>query len=122
MVISSHGSIGYRTAHYLVTGTRTRGVRLRFVSAESTIDGHSTPETQSPSLPFRLPPRTMHVRLVYLIRASVADHDMAILAAKNIEQLDAFTEEFRRNPAICGERAKIFCSLTPAGIAVGPEP
>lgn len=121
VALHSHDVIGYRTIHYAIIGSRSGGVRLKFVSAETTIDRKSTPETQPPPLPFRLPRGTMHVRVAYMIRVSTADHNFAILAAKQIEALDSFTEEFKKDPRICLERGKVFCSWVPSEVGLRQE-
>ncbi len=121
VVLTSHDVIGYRTVHYETTGSKSGRVRLQFVSAESTIDGKETLETGLPPLPFRLPKGSMHVRLVYLTRLSASDHNMAMLAAKDKMLLDSFTEEFQRDPSICGEGAKVFCTWVPSEVALRPE-
>jgi hypothetical protein len=47
---------------------------------------------------------------------------MAIVAAKRLDTLNAFTKRLRENPSVCeGKEEEIFCSWVPAGIAVRPE-
>jgi hypothetical protein len=59
--------------------------------------------------------------LIYLIRVSAADHNMAIAAAASIEDLEELTQRIRDNPASCENGGKTYCSWVPAGIAVRPE-
>jgi hypothetical protein len=96
-------------------------VRLNFTSAEIRKDGKTIHEANAPTLPFTLPRGTGHIRLVYLVRVSQADHNMAILASKHLETLNTFTAQLRRTPGICKHGAEVFCSWVPAGVAVRQE-
>jgi hypothetical protein len=93
-------------------------VRLRFRWAEITKDGKTVHEANPPTLPFTLPRGTGHIRLVYFVRLSQADHNMAILASKHLETLNTFTAQLRRVPTICKHDAEVFCSWVPAGVGV----
>lgn len=119
--LSTANLIGYTISHYSVIG-KGGEVRLRFVSAEETREGKTAPSPTAPQLPFELPRKTEHVRLVYLVRVSQADHNMAILAAKRLDRLSAFTDRLKENPSVCHSDAQIFCSWVPTGIAVRAEP
>ena len=112
---------GFQIVWYNVTGTGAGEVELNFGSAESTRAGKTSAEPNPPKLPFQLPRGSNHVRLMYLIRLSNSDHDMAILAAKRLDELNAFTLRFRDHPEICRSRGPVFCSWVPAGVAVRPE-
>lgn len=133
MTLSARDLLGYDTAHYAVTG-KSGGVKLKFVSAEETIGGKALPlaaprasgtaatiGAKAFALPFELPQRSEHVRLIYLVRVSQADHNMAIAGAKHMEVLDAFTKRLRQDPAVCAPGGEIFCAWVPAGVAVRPE-
>lgn len=109
--------IGYTTSQYAVTGKEGK-VRLRFVSAEESREGNSAPLIHAPALPFELPRKTEHVRLVYLVRVSQTDHNMAIVAARRFEALSAFTNRLVDNPSVCHSDAQILCFWVPAGVAV----
>jgi hypothetical protein len=120
--MSAEDLLGYEVSHYVAKGNSASRVRLAFVSAEATREGKTVPEGHAPSLPFALPQRREHIRLVYLVRVSQADHNMAIVAAKRLDALNAFTKRLRENPSVCAEKEEdIFCSWVPAGIAVRPE-
>jgi hypothetical protein len=121
ITLSADDLAGYTTAHYSVTGNKRSGVRLRFLSAEETRNGNTIPMPQPPKLPFDLPQRTEHLRLIYLVRVSQADHNMAIVGSKRVDAVDAFTKRLREEPAICKTSGDIFCSWVPASIAVRPE-
>jgi len=112
---------GYATVRYSVSGTKIDRVRLQWLSAEESRNGQARSLTQAPPLPFQFPGRAARVRLIYLVRVSEADHNMAIAAAKRLETLNAFTAQLRRDPAVCGTTRDVFCSWVPSGIAVRPE-
>ncbi|MDQ2776840.1 MAG: hypothetical protein M3Y57_18260 [Acidobacteriota bacterium] len=119
--VSSRDLIGYDTSYYTVKDKGDSGVRLEFASAAVTRDGKTVLEAKSPSLPFELPRRTGHLRLIYLVRVSQADHNMAIVASKRLDSLNAFTARLKESPSICRTADGIFCSWVPAGVAVRPE-
>jgi hypothetical protein len=101
MTFSAADLTGYDVAHYAITGGKDGTVRLRFISAEITKDGKTVHEANAPTLPFTLPRGTGHIRLVYVVRVSQADHNMALLASKHLETLNTFTAQLRRAPGIC---------------------
>jgi hypothetical protein len=69
--------IGYTSSIYSVTG-KSHEVRLRFLSAEEVENGKPSHLDTPPLLPFALPRKTAHVRLVFLVRVSAVDHNMAM--------------------------------------------
>ena len=113
--------IGYQTSFYSVQSRVGTGVRIRFVSAEDTKKGVTVPQARPRLMLFALPRRAKYVRLVYLARASRADHDMAIVAASARDLLESFTRNVQANPRTCVNSEHTFCSWVPAGIAVQPE-
>jgi hypothetical protein len=109
--------IGYETDYYSVNQTGKR-MSIEFRSAKVATHGKLQKRTQ-PLLPlFHLPPETEYVRLIYLIRVSAADHDMAIVSAADLDTLNAVTELVRTDPSRCGGE---HCSWVPSGIAVRAE-
>ncbi len=112
--------LGYETQYYSISKHR-RGVHIRFDSATSTKNGQTLSATEPMIDLFRFPPRDKYVRLVYLLRASRADHNMAVIAARQIAKLESLTQVIERRPAECISSAQAFCSWIPAGIAVRPE-
>jgi hypothetical protein len=71
---------------------------------------------------FRLPFAARLVRLIYLIRVSQSDHDMAVVAAGDIDALNALTLRVQSDPAgACHDEPATFCSWVPQGIAVRAE-
>lgn len=121
ITVSSGDVIGYVVSNYAVKGRRDGNVRLHFVSAETTMNGRTLPEVNAPALPFQLPRGTEHVRLIYLVRVSQSDHNMAIVASKHLEALNTLTERLRQDPNACQSSGEVTCSWIPAGIAVRPE-
>jgi hypothetical protein len=121
VVLSAPNLIGYEVSYYAVEGDRNGKVRLRFTSAEMTKAGKTSPEPTAPTLPFSLPSGKNFVRLIYLVRVSQSDHNMAITASKSKVALSAFTEELKQNPSACESNRQVFCSWVPAAIAVRPE-
>ncbi len=113
--------IGYQTAYYEAAGTRSGAVRLKFWSAAITKDGKTVVQLKPPTLPFPLPKGPQYIRLVYFVRVSQADHNMAIVASKHLETLNTFTRELETNPDRCSQSGNVFCSWVPPGVAVRPE-
>lgn len=112
--------IGYTTSTYHVVG-KNGAVRLEFVSAQHSENGNRTSLNTAPPLPFDLPHKPEHIRLIFLVRVSQADHNMAIVAAKRPETLEDFTKELNQNPRLCPAQSPVFCSWVPAGVAVRVE-
>jgi hypothetical protein len=121
ITLSAADLTGYEVAYYTITGGRNGAVRLNFTSAEITKDGKTVPEANPPALPFALPGGTEHIRLVYLVRVSQADHNMAVIASKHLEALNSFTAQLKKDPGVCKRDSEVFCSWVPAGVAVRQE-
>ena len=120
-VKASPDLLGYEMSYYSVNARGRGGVAVAFQSATATIDGVSTPRSSPVLRLFQLPSRARRVRILHLLRKSEADHDAAILAAKDAGELDRLTALVEADPAACrGYRASI-CRWIPAGIAVRPE-
>lgn len=119
--LSAGNLTGYQTVEYFVEGRSHGQVRLRFIGAQMTRDGKTQDLSAEPVLPFALPKQPQHVRLIYYIRASRLDHNMAIGGAKDMEALVAFTKRFEEDPAACGSVRDVFCSWVPQGVAVRPD-
>jgi hypothetical protein len=114
--------VGYEVAHYDVKGQRGGRVRVEFNSAEVTKEGKTQPQPQSIAPLFQVASRANYLRLVYLIRISQADHNMAVIAGRKIDALDSLTRRVQTNPADgckVGQRAS--CVWIPEGIAVRAE-
>jgi hypothetical protein len=120
VTLTADDLIGYITSKYAATG-KNGMVRLKFLTAQQTKYGQTLPLAAPPALPFELPRTPEHVRLVYLVRSSQADHNMAIMAARSLNTLDAFTSRLQKDPQTCKATSDTFCSWVPSGIAVRPE-
>lgn len=108
---------GYEVAYYSVN---RHG--LRFASAEITRNGQTAPQPEPVAHLFQLPRGIRHVRLIYLTRVSLADHDMAVVAARDLTNLEARTRRVEASPAQgCREGEGSYCAWIPAGIAVVPQ-
>jgi hypothetical protein len=118
ITLSAADLTGYEIAYYSIRGRRDGAVRLKFTSAEITRDGKTVPELNPPVLAFPLPGGSEHIRLIYLVRASQADHNMAIVASKHLDALNTFTKQLKNDPGICARNDEVSCSWVPAGIAV----
>jgi len=113
--------IGVQVSHFAVEGKAGGRVRLKFVSAETTRDGNKTVERQAPELPFALPKASRYIRLIYFVRSSRADHNMAIAASKSTAEMNEFTKRMHTDPRVCGAPGTVSCVWVPLGIAVRAE-
>jgi hypothetical protein len=122
VTLSDGGELeGYETAYYVVGPHPKGGVRISFASAEVTKQGVSTPQPR-PTLPlFELPSGARFVRLVFLTRVSQVDHDMAVLATRDVAALDRLTVKVQADPGACASSGHNYCAWIPVGIAVRPE-
>lgn len=121
VVLSADNLIGYELSHYQVKGKSGGTVSLKFDRAEIREDGQIVHVSNEPKLPFALPRKRGHVRLLYLVRQSQSDHNMAILASKRLPNLNALTEQVKRDSTACSSSAEVFCSWVPRGFAVRVE-
>jgi hypothetical protein len=109
-------------AHYAVEGKKGGRVRVEFSSADVTRDGKTESQLQPIAPLFQLARRPNYLRLIYLIRVSQADHNMAVAAASRLDALDAITRAVEANPADgCKVHRDASCWWIPDGIAVRPE-
>ena len=117
--------LGYEIAYYAVQARRGGGVRIGFTTAEATRNSVTSSQPKSIAPLFQLPRSARYVRLIYLIRVSQVDHDMAVVAARDIGRLNALTLRVQANPGqACAngpDGRDDFCSWVPAGIAVQPQ-
>jgi len=114
--------LGYEIAYYDVEEREGGRVRIAFRSAEIVQGEVTEAQPQSIAPLFRLPSAAKLVRLIYLIRVSQSDHDMAVVAAGDIDALNALTLRVQSDPAgACHDEPATFCSWVPQGIAVRAE-
>lgn len=113
--------LGYETAFYGVTAKPFHRLLIEFQSA-SIKRGDKTEPRPTPLKPlFQIPKPMNAIRLVYLERASQADHNMAVLATRRTKQLTQMTLALLEDPARnCVSGNDTYCSWIPAGIAVRP--
>jgi hypothetical protein len=119
---TSDDFVGYERSYYAVKERNGGGVRIVFMSAWVTENGKRTRRSR-PIVPiFELPDSTRFVRLIYTVRVSQTDHDTAIVAASDQQQLDKLTERVRTDPAAaCQPDPPDVCRWVPKGIAVQTE-
>ena len=115
--------LGFETAYFSV-GSSTEGLTIQPVSIERMIDGKKE-TSDEPANTFLYALRShpaKWLRLVFLTRASGADHDMAILAANTQAELDDGAKRLQSTPnARCSVGESAACVWVPAEIAVRPE-
>jgi hypothetical protein len=113
--------VGYETSYYSVRPGKS-GVVIAFVSAANTINGKTARKPSPLVRLFDFPAGTRYVRLVFLTRVSRADHNQAILAAANLDELNRLTDKVETDPAAnCKSLGESYCTWVPEGIAVRPE-
>lgn len=120
-VCSAPDLIGYQVLYYSAFPAGNGRVKLKPVTSGTNIGGQFTKAPVSIQLPFSIPTKSRLVRLVYLIRSSTADHDMALISARDRVALDNFTEQLERRPTACEQATKVECAWIPRGISFRPE-
>ncbi len=121
LTLKASNLIGFDTSHFRLDGRTDGRVRIHFLSAETSREGQINPAAHAPELPFSLPTKLEHVRLIYLTRSSQVDHNMAIAAARTLPALNQFTGSLQADPRLCGSNSAVFCTWVPPGVAVRPE-
>lgn len=112
---------GYETAFYAIGSRPDGSLRIDFISADVMKAGKVIPQLRSKVPLFRLPYNTKFVRLIYLTRVSKFDHDMAVVAAAEMGELEKLTKEVQTRQEACQTGENSVCFWVPAGIAVVPE-
>ncbi len=109
--------VGYEKALYKVVARQDGGVNVRFEKVTDWKNG----KTSSPDSPrlnlFADSNSFRYFRLVFLTRESQADHNMAIVAANDRENLKALSSAVTRS-AECKTGETGMCKWVPEGIAV----
>jgi hypothetical protein len=114
---------GYETAIYSLKARNGGGVAVELESVETTKAGQTTKEAKPRVALFRFPARVRYIRLLYLIRVSGSDHNMAVLGSDNVDRLNAHTSQVQADPAGgCRNQGRAYCSWVPQGIAVNSAP
>lgn len=112
---------GYELVHYAVKGKHNGRVELRLTSVELVKEGKVVERPQNVKLPFALPQKAAYIRLIYLVRSSRSDHDMAIVASRNKAFLENLTARVEEDPQQCEASREATCEWVPKGISVRPE-
>jgi hypothetical protein len=113
--------IGYEVADYAAHKSPA-GVHIEFVSANDVIDGKPSEKPEPRVQLFGVPASMQHVRLLFMLAVSSADHDMAILAADDLGALNTATQTVQSDPQNgCVHGLHSWCEWVPKGIAVRPE-
>ncbi len=108
---------GYETAVYLVG----EGSRITVGEVKVNKGGVETAVAKPFAPRLRVPGRMRRVRLLFTLRVSDAEHNMAVLAARDIKRLAALTERVEADPAgACRTTRDAYCEWVPAGVAVRP--
>jgi hypothetical protein len=114
--------VGYETSFYRVSPSAQSGVSIEFMSSAVTVDGKDSQKQQPIVRLFQMPAASRHVRLVFLTRVSRADHNQAILAAAELDELDRLTRLVEADPATsCRVQDSSYCEWVPDGVAVRAE-
>jgi hypothetical protein len=110
---------GYEIALYTLKPRDGGGVAVELDSVETTKGAEVTKETQ-PRLPLlQFPDYVRYIRLLYFLRVSDADHNMAVLASDDVDRLNALTKQVQADPAGgCKDQGRVFCRWAPPGVAV----
>ena len=112
---------GFETAVYVVEPAGS-GVRIRLREVTVQRGGDVVRAAKPAGWRLRAPGRMRRVRLLYTLRASAADHNMALLAARDEVRLEQLTRRVETSPETeCRSFPGAFCSWIPAGVAVRPE-
>ncbi len=112
--------LGVQVSHYQAVGTDDGKVTLTFERAEAMVNGNNQPLATAPPLPFALPGPKRFVRLLFLVRVSSADHNMAILAADSKDELKRKTAMVQRDAGACKSDEFSACTWVPQSVAVRP--
>jgi len=114
--------LGYETDYYRLTPRTHGGVHITFALAEATKDGQTIRQSAPVVNLFESLRGSRYLRLLYLRRASEADHNMAALGADRKDPLEALTRRVQSDPAACvSDTPPDVCLWMPVGIAVRPE-
>ena len=118
ITISGSDFQGYETALYWLKPRPGGGVDAKLESVETNKAGQITKEAR-PRVPlFQFPKRVRYIRLMYLIRVSGADHNMAVIGSDDVDRLSELTKQVQSDPANCKDLRRAYCRWVPQGIAV----
>lgn len=111
----------YERGYYAITG-RSGCLAVRPGSAEIVRKGQAAPILLARVAALPKLPCAKHLRLVYSLAVSNADHQMAILAANDRATLDAVTVQLQTDPdRACRDTKGLACRWIPQGVSVQAE-
>lgn len=114
--------LGYETATYNVDPRKDGGIRIALAAVEFNHNGAITQSSKSFAPRMAIPVRFRRIRLLYMQKASNADHAMAVLAARGSDLLEVLTAAVRARPeTACRTNRHEYCEWIPAGVAVRAE-
>jgi len=114
--------VGYETSYYSVKQRKDQGVKVELASVLLTKNRKTTRRDQPVLQLFNLPDTVRFVRLLYLLRVSGADHDMAIVGADAPGLLDDITTKIQTDPTgHCVTSTHSYCGWVPKGVGVRIE-
>jgi hypothetical protein len=120
--VTPAGSAGYETAYYLLKPrSKGQGAAITFQYATITKAGVVTRVNRPRTRLFRAASDIRFFRLVFLVRVSRSDHDMALLGTARKDTLDPWTAAILAHPESCANLRDRICSWIPEGTAVRPE-
>jgi hypothetical protein len=119
-LVAGDDLIGYEKDYYTVEARQNSGITLHLATAEVWEKGTPHPVHEPRLRVFQRADDDRYVRLVYLVRVSQADHDMAIVEANDPTALDEITRNVV-DRAQCEVSSLGACTWVPAGVAVAPE-
>lgn len=118
---ASHDLIGFETAWYAVESRRGR-LALRLTAVELNQEGAIRPMQKPQAAVIPLRRSAAHLRMIFSLHRSDADHSAALLAAKDEGSLAVATEDLQRSPATaCTVTRTVECYWIPKGVAVRAE-
>ncbi len=110
---------GYETALYSLPPKPGGGVDAKLESVETNKAGRITKELKPRVLLFHFPRQVRYIRLLYLLRVSTANHNMAMLGSNDVDRLNELTKQVQADPASgCRNMRRAYCTWVPQGIAV----
>ena len=97
-------------------------MRVALTGVDLNREGALSRPKQSFAPRLRVPGRLPYIRLLFMQKASDADHSMAVLAARDRTRLQGLTQAVKGTPATaCRNSRNEYCEWIPAGVAVRPE-
>jgi hypothetical protein len=114
--------LGFETAWFEIKPNASEaGAQIVFLSAEDNTAGKVT-RASAPHLDyFKFVDGAAYYRLFYLTRISAADHNIAVMAAPTMSDLEEQTKRFAADPSFCTGANSSMCVFIPDQVAVQPH-